>query len=235
MTDRRFSEEEAKAIFQRAADAQQSGRHGLSPSEGMTLAELQSIGTDVGIPPELVAQAARSLQPAGTSATRTFLGVPIGVGRTVDLGRRLTEAEWERLVVDLRETFDARGAVRTDGSFRQWTNGNLQALLEPTAIGHRLRLRTHKADVRALTAAGSAGIAMAAAMAISATLAGRLTDPAFFMKVGLVAAMGAGALALGAFRLRGWARLRTRQMEGVAERLTLATLEADSKAGRAGD
>ena len=33
----------------------------------------------------------------------------------------LPQEEWERLVVDLRETFDARGHVTSQGTLRQWT------------------------------------------------------------------------------------------------------------------
>lgn len=132
MTERRYSEAEVTAIFERAAEAQQSARRQLPAGEGMSLAQLQDIGREVGIPSELVDQAARSLEREGQPASRKFLGLPIGVGRTIELGRKLTDEEWERLVVDLRETFDAKGRVRYDGPFREWTNGNLQALLEPT-------------------------------------------------------------------------------------------------------
>jgi hypothetical protein len=224
MTDRRFSEQEAAAIFEQAADAQQSGRHPLAPAEGMTLAELQAIGEEVGLPAELVAQAARSIERAGPPATRTFMGLPVGVSRTVELGRRLTEEEWERLVVDLRETFDARGVVRTDGSFRQWTNGNLQALLEPTAKGHRLRLRTYKADARLLMTMGMAG-AVSAGLVILSSVAGGVATHGGWGKAAALAVLGLGLYALGAARLVGWARTRGRQMEAVADRLLAATSE----------
>src|SRR5471030_619631 len=150
MTDRRFNEEEVAAIFKQATESQQTPQRQLPSGEGLTLAELQEIGRQVGIAPELVVQAASSLSQAGSPTSRRFLGLPIGVARTIELDRKLTEDEWERLVVDLRETFDARGTVRQDGSFRQWTNGNLQALLEPTPTGQRIRLRTVKANARAL-------------------------------------------------------------------------------------
>ncbi len=52
------------------------------------------------------------------ATSRTVLGLPIGVARTVDLNRRLTDEEWERLVVQLREVFNARGRTRTEGSLR---------------------------------------------------------------------------------------------------------------------
>ena len=220
MTERRYGEEEVAAIFERAAEAQQTARRQLPPGEGMTLAALQEIGREVGIPPEMVAQAARSLDQGGSPASRTFLGLPIGVGRTIDLERRLSDEEWERLVVDLRETFDAWGTVRYDGPFRQWTNGNLQALLEPTATGHRIRLRTVKGDARAMMTAGLGLLGIAAAVAIPAAVAGQLGDAVAGM--GFLAVMGAGMFSVGALRLPGWARLRQRQMEGVAARLALA-------------
>ncbi len=220
MTERRYSEEEVAAIFERAAEAQQTARRQLPSGEGMMLSDLQEIGREVGIPPELVAQAARSMDQGGLPASRTFLGLPIGVGRTVDLDRRISEEEWERLVVDLRETFDARGSVRNDGSFRQWTNGNLQALLEPTATGHRLRLRTVKGDARGLMTAGLASLGVAAALLIGSAVTGQLGGA--FPGAGFLSAIGLSMFGIGALRLPGWARLRRRQMEGVAARLALA-------------
>src|SRR5687768_4485025 len=101
MTDRRFNEAEVDAIFKRATETQQARGRQLSSGDGMTLAELQEIGREAGIAPELVRQAALSIQQAGTASSRRFLGIPVGVSRTVDLGRQLTEQEWERLVVDL--------------------------------------------------------------------------------------------------------------------------------------
>jgi len=222
MTERRYNEDEAAAIFERAAHAQHAGRRQLPTAEGMTLADLQGIGREVGIPAELVAQAARSLDRGGRESSRRFLGLPIGVGLTIDLDRELSEREWERLVVDLRETFDARGTVKSHGSFRQWTNGNLQALLEPTSTGQRLRLRTVKGDARAFITAGLGSLGVTAAVLASLAFAGRLGDPGSMTGVAFLSAIGIGMFGLGALRLPGWARLRRRQMEGVVSRLALA-------------
>jgi hypothetical protein len=220
MTERRFSEDEVSAIFERAAEAQQAVRRQLPAGEGMTLADLRAIGREVGIPAELVDQAARSMDQQGKPTTRTFLGLPIGVGRTVDLGRKLTDEEWDRLVVDLRETFDARGTVRSDGSLRQWTNGNLQALLEPTATGHRLRLRTVMGAARNMMTMGAGVLASTATVVIVSAANGHLAQA--LAASGSLLAVGAGLFAVGAVRLPLWARTRRRQMEGVAARLALA-------------
>ena len=229
MTDRRYSEEEVAAIFERATEAQQSARRHLAPGEGMTLADLQEIGRDVGIPSDLVVEAARSLDRAGREAGRSFLGLPIGVGRTIELDRQLTDEEWEHLVVDLRETFDARGLVRTDGSLKQWTNGNLQALLEPTPSGHRLRLRTVNANARALMLVGAALAGFTSVVMIGAAVAGDLTGA--IAAVGTIWAVGLGMFGLGAIRLPTWARTRREQMEGVAGRLALASGVKEPEAG----
>jgi hypothetical protein len=233
MSERRYSEDEVSAIFERAAEAQQAVRRQLPPGEGMSLVDLRAIGQEVGIPAELVDQAARSIDQTGREASRTFLGLPLGVGRTVDLGRRLTDDEWERLVVDLRETFDARGAVRSDGSLKQWTNGNLQALLEPTATGHRLRLRTVLGGARGMMVLGLGTLGVSAGVVIASALTGHVAEA--LAQVGTLMITGASLFTLGAARLPGWAKLRRRQMEGVAARLALTAESASPSELAAGE
>ena len=217
MSERRYSDGEVAQILQRATEVQHHDLRQLPSAEGTTLKALQDIGREVGIAPELIAQAAHALDHGGRPTTRRFLGLPIGVGRTVDLDRRLTDAEWERLVVDLRQTFDARGTLRQDGAFRQWTNGNLQVLLEPTDSGHRLRMRTIKGNARALMVSGlgMAGITVAA---LVGALSGGLVASEV-SSVATLATLAAGLLGGGAVQLPRWARTRERQMEDISERL----------------
>jgi len=219
MTERRYSPDEVSAIFAKAAEAEQSGRLPALRGEGMTLAELQAIGREVGIPAQLVAHAARSLGGVGRPAGRSFLGLPFRVGLNVTLDRTLSDPEWERLVVDLRETFDARGVVRRDGALRQWTNGNLQALVEPADGGHRVRFRTTNGNVRTYVASGLAMMIAGSLSLVSAVLGGGQVGPRRLVTVALVTVAGALLMGIGALRLPGWARLRRRQMEEVAERL----------------
>lgn len=233
MTERRYSEEEVATIFERATEAQQAVRRQLPPGTGMTLADLRAIGLEVGIPAELVDQAARSIEQHGSDATRSFLGLPVGVGRTVELSRQLTDAEWDRLVVDLRETFDARGSIRTDGSLRQWTNGNLQALLEPTATGHRLRLRTVMGSARGMMTSGLALLGVTATVVIASVVTGNLAGA--LAETGSLMILGAALFTAGAARLPVWAKTRRRQMEGVAARLALATESPERTALAPGD
>lgn len=221
MSERRFNEAEVAAIFEKATEAQHVGQRQLPSGEGMTLAELQQIGREVGIDPGLVARAASGLEVTGRPSSRKFLGLPIGVGRTVDLGRKLSDQEWEQLVVDLRETFDARGSIRQEGSFRQWTNGNLQFLLEPTPNGHRLRMRTFKGDAIALIGGGFAMFGFSAFSLVAGGLSSGMTDAAVLGTTSLAGIIGAAMVSLGALRLPRWARTRRQQMEDIAGRLAL--------------
>ncbi len=221
MTERRFNEAEVAAIFERAAEAQQISQHQLPSGEGMTLSDLQDIGREVGFSSEQLARSAKAIELSGRPTSRHFLGLPVGVGLTVDLARTLSAEEWEQFVADLRETFDARGIVKSEGSLRHWANGNLHAFLEPTATGHRVRLRTVKGDARGLLLAGLGTMGFAAVAMISSALRGVPVDAGFLSSLGLLATGGAGMFAFGAFRLPRWARLRRRQMEEVASRVAV--------------
>ena len=224
MTERRFNEEEVAAIFRQASEAQNQTAEGSLPSgEGLTVTELTEIGRQVGISADQIALAAQAIERGGNATSRQFLGFPIGVGQTVDLGRKLSDEEWERLVVDLRETFHARGTIRKDGSLRQWTNGNLQALVEPTDTGDRVRLRTTKGDARRAMALGLGMFGVSTAGLIATTLQGAPAAAGTLTYLSLFAGMGIGMFGVGAFRLPSWARERRRQMSEIAARLTASS------------
>jgi hypothetical protein len=219
MPDRRYNDDEIAEIFQRAAEGPQGTSLQPAAQEGLTLEDLREIGREAGISPEAVDRAAKSLDVRPRAGTRKFLGLPLGVERAIDLGRRLTDEEWERLVVELREVFRARGVVSAYGSFRQWTNGNLQALLEPTANGHRFRLVTTKGNLRMSIVMGAAMMSMGTGALITAGAIGQLgTVPDL-----LLALFGAGYLANSTLRQPAWARLRASQMEAIIARLAQET------------
>src|SRR5690349_1644182 len=210
MTDtsgRRYDDKEMAAIFRVAAEGPQAPSNNIVPrDEGLTLAELQAIGREVGLSPDAVARAALALDVRAAAESRTMFGLPIGVARTVNLNRRLTDEEWEGLVVRLREVFDARGTMRSEGSFRQWTNGNLQVLLEPTERGHRLRFRTVNGAAMASIRSGMFAIGASAITALAVAPGGHWLKA--IPGVAFLFLTGAGMIANAAIRLPGWARLR---------------------------
>jgi hypothetical protein len=219
--ERRFDEAEVAAIFERATAREASGGRQLVPTgeRGLTLGQLQDIGREIGVAPDAIADAVAALAHGGRTATRRFLGVPVGVEHIVPLPRRLTDEEWERLVVALREVFDARGVVKQEGSLRHWRNGNLQALLEPTEGAQRIRLRTFKGDAPGMITGGLAISGVTGIGLVSAMLTGAAASDVGMASALAVAAVGGAAmLGLTVLRQLPWARRRREQMAEVAAR-----------------
>jgi hypothetical protein len=216
--ERRYREEEVAEIFEAAASERHPapGANALTSGQGLTLAELQAIGREVGIPADRIAGAAAALELRRSAARRTDLGMPVSVRRTVELPRAPTDREWEVLVAELRETFNARGRDRSQGGLREWSNGNLHARVEPTETGHRLRLGTTMGNGVALNRVGALGLLMAVVMLMVLALSGTLPESLFLPL--MMIAMSGGALGYNAARLPGWAREREEQMERVAAR-----------------
>lgn len=215
MTDeRRYSDDEVEAIFRSAAmDAAALS----SPArEGLTLAEVQEIGREVGMSPEQIAAAAGRLEEVPAIATRqAVLGVPISVGRTADLPRAPKDREWSVLVAELREIFGAHGRESSSAGTRSWHNGNLRIVIEPTETGMRLRMRTRKGSAGSSLGMGGVFFILGIFFLLtSAEQAGEIAMPLLFILVGV------GSVAVNALLLPGWAAEREEQMEHIARRTT---------------
>lgn len=111
MTDRRYTDEEVAAIFERAAKSEPSTSLVPHANSGLTLAALHEIGREAGISAEAISHAAHSLERSRATTSQTMLGLTIGVGQTVEFERPLSDQDWEALVARLRETFNAKGRM----------------------------------------------------------------------------------------------------------------------------
>lgn len=214
--ERTYREDEVAEIFEAAARPV-SGSTAVSRPEGFTLAELQSIGGEAGLSPERIAEAAAAVELRRGAVRQKNLGMPVSVGRTVDLPRAPTDREWEMIVADLRETFGARGRLGSREDVREWHNGNLHAYLEPTSTGYRLRLGTTKGDGVSLNRMGAVGVIMALLWLV-VFLVGYGPAEAPIIGPLVMLAVSAAALGVNALRLPGWALERETQMEQVAAR-----------------
>lgn len=215
--ERRYQEDEVAEIFEAAAADREPAPRSLSPAKGLTLAELQEIGREVGVAPERIADAATALDRRRSALPRrTDLGMPVSASRSVDLPRAPTDREWALLVGELRETFSARGQDRSSGELREWSNGNLHASIAPAEEGYRFRVRTVKGNAVALNRVGILALVMAVVMLMALALSGGLEEGLFIPLLFMM--MGTGALASNAVRLPGWAREREAQMEYITAR-----------------
>lgn len=209
---RRFNEREIREVFERAATEQERAAR-RSADDGLTVEEMQEVAASAGIAPEFVTAAARSVALGEPENGReTFGPIPTGVYRTEHLPGPPTDALWEHLVADLRHTFAARGKVETVGQFREWRNGNLRAVLEPSGDGSRLRFRTRRDGIPASLATFAV---LAGALLVA--VAGASSPSAFLALLLLIVGGGGAAVSVWA-RQRTWAETREHQMQAVAER-----------------
>jgi hypothetical protein len=219
MDRRRYDDDEVAEILALAtSDGNTSGAAQPTAAAGLTLEELRSIAADVGIAPARIDEATRALERRGSvPAPSTLLGAPRSVARTVPLQRGLDDEEWERLVADLRATFGAVGEVTTHGALRSWSNGNLQAHVEPDGDGWRLRMQSLKEDAAPLAMMAGAvsliGLSIFVVALVDGSAAREMVVSLVFM------AGGFGKLGYLRVSLPRWADERAAQMESVAERL----------------
>lgn len=222
MTERRFDEHEVAAIFERAtARLVEGDRSGSSPkaqTTGLTLQELKRIGSEVGIPPEMIEESASMIQVGArpVAISRKQFGLPAQVSGTFALPRDLTDREWEELVVVMREAFEAHGKISGEGSLRSWRNGNLEIRLEPTPDGQRLHMQTRKDDAVALGTVGGLLGAIGIGFGILGMIVGK-PDLAVVMPA-LMGSAGAALFGVGAITLPRWGRERVDQMNRVASK-----------------
>ncbi len=229
--ERKYGDAEVREILRRASREGAGESAAAGDGWSLTLAEIQGIAAEVGLDPAAVTRAAAAVEAeTGGEPRRTYLGVPIAVGRVVPLPRAPTDIEWERLVAELRTTFGARGRVSAFGGSREWANGNLHAYVEPTASGYRLRLGTLKSGVReGMLIGGTALVAGAATLGSVLLSHGAIGD---LLMPWAVSAAGAVLLFGNWLRLPRWAAERERQMAQVASAASaLLALEGPDAGG----
>jgi hypothetical protein len=246
MAERHYDEDEIREILARATelgpDTGATHRPGLpSPgshgSRGLTLAELEDVGSEAGIPPARIAEAAAELELARSlaPASKTHMGVSLTAGHVVGLPRMLAEDEWDRFVVRLRDTFGETGTVRTEGSLQTWSNGGLKVLLEPLSDGARLRFQsldnTSKGYVDAGVATGISAGLLGGALAILAPLSGKPIPLGFLGFILALGVAGGGMWAYGRSRAAASMPAREAQFKALgAEARRIAAADADPPA-----
>ena len=219
MSDRQYNEKEIAAIFELATQELEASRTQKLTGAGLSLSELQEIGAESGIPAAYIERAAAVLDGNNVDHVQeTLFGISIGTARTINLPRRLTEAEWEELVVELRSTFNAKGKIEDNGSFKQWTNGNLQFMLEPNKEGSRLRMKTtHGLSKNLLGTSPFYFIVGLLVFIAGLTTNDQIVAEIFFGLIMML--MGVGVVGWSKIKLKNWLKTREEQMASIGARL----------------
>jgi hypothetical protein len=215
--ERRYQDHEIREILELAERGDQARVRSLPAAGGLSAAELQEVGREVGMPADVMARAIAQFEGRGQSLPRsTTLGMPTVVGRMVDLPRAPTDQEWERLVADLRTTFGGKGVVTSQGGLREWSDGSLHAFIEPTDSGYRLRLSDSMPVAVGAVAMG--GFLLAFALMILLVLLGKEDAGMRFVVPVFFALGGAGMIGGTRIALPRWADEREAQMEHITTR-----------------
>jgi len=226
---RRYDEQEVSMILEQASrldtaetpDASTGliGPPSQETDRGLSLAELQAIGEEAGISAVAVARAANAIARGDhlPPERESMMGLPVGVARTVVFDRRVTDVEWERMVVLFRRTFGASGVVRGEGSLREWGNGRLRASLEPTAQGgHQLRLSTTKSDAVVFNILGTVFTALGLLLTALVALKTGFDPSAAWLGPLTITASGLSAFARNAIVIPRWYAQRATQMATIS-------------------
>ena len=227
--DRKYHDDEVREILDLAVGSEEARAFPRPESEGLTLAELQDIAGEVGVPPDRVTEAAAVIAAReSTIAHGTTVGLPTSVGSVVPLPRSLTDREWELLVADLRTTFGGKGELTAQGSLREWSYGTVHAFLEPTEIGYQLRLTdSRETALGGMMAMG--GFFLVLALLIFIVLLGKDDAGYKFAVPAFLAAAGLGSIGAGVFGLPGWSRVQTERMEHIAARAATLVAQPDTR------
>lgn len=217
--ERRYNDDEVARIFERAAESESAEVLPTERAHGMTLSEIQAVGAEVGLPPDRISSAAAELDAGGGGAivSRAF-GRPIAVRHAVPLPRAPTDEEWEIILSDVRATFNAQGRTASSGPSRQWRNGNLHVVVEPTADGFRLRMGTRKGGASGQGMAGAILLVVGLIILASEYTAG--IDGGEIASALAIALTGAALLGSQMLSLPAWAEKREDQMREIAARTT---------------
>jgi hypothetical protein len=232
-SNRTYTQEEIANIFREASKAQEEKNQRSSTGDGLNLSELQLIARESGIAPELIAQAAKNLDSkAIKTPQKRFLGMPISVQKIVDLNGTLSDRDWDKLVIEFRDMFGARGHVTREGSLREWSNGNLHILVEETEDGHRLRMGSLQQTLPGIMFFSSFFIILAVIIAAKFSSNPAGWDIAKLMVTMLFASGGLGFLGGSTVKLLNWSGTREAQFEDIAARalsMTLASAPTESE------
>ncbi len=233
--ERRFSEEEMRAVFAHAAERQRRAEV-VDAGAGLSLAEMQEVAAAAGIDPTHVAAAVAELA-AVPEARKTFAGAPVEVTRVRRLPVQVSDEGWARIVGELRRTFDDDGIAGQLGRIREWNSVGrgprrdlaTRIAFEPDGDGARVTVRQSTRDLAfAFTLAG--GIMSVMTVLFSASVMAGVDDE-LWIPAGIMAFLAFAFLGSVQVGMRIWARRQERRFEALLDRIELIAREDAAREG----
>lgn len=115
-----YDQNEIAAILRKAAETSPS--EGDDRVTGLSIEELKELASDAGIDPAQVARAARELAEASDAPQRGFWGGPFSFHRQTLVDGEISVAQWEEMLVAVRDFFRSNGDVGARESTWEWSS-----------------------------------------------------------------------------------------------------------------
>jgi hypothetical protein len=180
---RTFTQEEARALFEKAAALQGAQQHPETP--GLTLEELKRAAEAAGIDPAYLDQALTAPERPERYGKK-YLGRETGAYRSRVVPYEIDDDAWGRVVRDLRSNLGGQGETEKLGGVYEWRRSPLKVTAEPVPSGGTR-----------LTASASWEQAMSGAFLLTGLMTAFIIGMAYLMLVkGDPAEMGVVALGL---------------------------------------
>ena len=127
-----YNEKEIGAILKRAAEMSLS--ESGSNAAGLSMEELQQVGAEAGLDPDLILRAAAEMHQGDTRRKRNFFGGPTNYAKDFVLEGEVDAATWEEMLSAIRSTFKDPGVVSMRENVFEWTSQSETEKAQVTAL-----------------------------------------------------------------------------------------------------
>lgn len=127
-----YNEKEIGSILKRAAELSQdeSGPN----AAGLSIEELQQVGSEAGLDPDMILRAAAEMQQTGPRRAKNFFGGPLSYSNDFVLDGEIDAATWEEMISSIRGSFKDPGQVSTRENVFEWTSQSETEKAQVTAL-----------------------------------------------------------------------------------------------------
>ena len=220
-THRTYNEKQIGALIQRATELHEEAT-GAS-ERGLSLAEIEHIAAELGLPPEYMRAAALELDGREPSDSAfSLFGAPFVIKQARVIDGTMTPEQWEQVVMELRAFTGNSGHIDEVGNAREWMhytgegpNGiNFQktrVAIRPADGRTSIQIRKHYGGMALLYA-----VPLGLLVFFTLVLLSEPPDPA---KFALAAGSILGTLALVRGSLSWWAKRQKEKLKRLTTRL----------------
>tara|TARA_R110000868_G_scaffold37111_4_gene131360 strand:- start:50798 stop:51610 length:813 start_codon:yes stop_codon:yes gene_type:complete len=115
-----YNRAEINAILKKAAE--NSTTIGTDSSIGLSFKELQKLASDTGIDPNEIIKAIAELELDTTKSKQTLVGGPFSFSSQVLTEGEISDAQWEEMLISIRDSFRSNGEVSSRKSVYEWSS-----------------------------------------------------------------------------------------------------------------